>query len=86
MELLSIGHAAGLYQKSPKIIKAAIRVVQLKRAGAVGDPLPREAQPQLVLNDVDYYNVADVTDAIGWLAEEAAKDTRLRVRMEAGDE
>jgi len=53
MNLQTLGHAAGTYQRSPQEIRLALCAIK--------------SAPALTLNLLDYYNVDDVTKAVKWL-------------------
>ena len=78
MELESLGHAAATYQRDPRLIKFALKVVQAEAALAAGKPIPGTATPALVLNGVPYFQADEIVAAIGWLAENDAKEARAK--------
>jgi hypothetical protein len=53
MNLESLGHAAGTYQRSPQEIKLSL--------------CARRAAPALTLNEIDYYQADDIVKAVRWL-------------------
>jgi hypothetical protein len=71
--LQSLGRAAGVFQKDPRVIKTAIAAVQAERAYTAGEKIPREAVAEFILNGVPYFLANDVIDAITWLAKNEAK-------------
>jgi hypothetical protein len=78
-DLMSLGHAAGTFQRDPRAIRAALAVVQAEAAYAAGEPIPHEAVPPLILNGVAYFAADEVVKAIGWLAENDAKEAKAAV-------
>ncbi len=66
-ELQSLGHAAGMYQQSPKLIAAGLKLAAVEKASTNGEPI-RDVQPALMLNGVSYYPAADIVGAIAALA------------------
>ncbi|NLF08215.1 MAG: hypothetical protein GX594_09580 [Pirellulaceae bacterium] len=76
LDLQSLGHAAATYQRDPRAIRAALRVVQAEAAVAVGKPIPPEACPALTLNGVPYFPADEIVKAIGTLAESDAENAR----------
>lgn len=69
MDLQSLGHAAGMYQRSPREISAAIVAVQATDAEEAGKRPARVALPALTLNGVAYFESDMIARAIAWLAE-----------------
>jgi hypothetical protein len=63
MNLQSLGHAAALFQQDPRIIRVAIKAVQLKT----------EPAPALTLDGIEYFTTDDIVSAVKWLAENDAK-------------
>jgi hypothetical protein len=53
MNLESLGHAAGTYQRSPSEIRLALCAIK--------------SAPALTLNEIDYYQANDVVRAVKWL-------------------
>jgi len=78
LDLQSLGHAAATYQRDPRAIQSALRVVQVEAAYAVNQPIPQEAKPTLRLNGVAYFEADEIVAAIGWLAENDAKEARAK--------
>ena len=76
MNLESLGHAAGVYQRDPRLIKAGLQVVQGKY----------EAVPALTLNGIAYFHVNEIVSAIGWLASNDARAAAKKEKEAAGDE
>jgi hypothetical protein len=76
MNLQSLGHAAGIYQQDPRVIRAGLAVVQAHKAAAAGKPLSYDPQAALVLNGVEYFDADEITSAIADLAERDAKRMR----------
>lgn len=75
-DLQSLGHAAATYQRDPREIAAALGVIQAERAAAENRPIPHEAKPALILNDVPYFGTDEIVLAIGWLAQRDAEKSR----------
>lgn len=72
-DLQSLGHAAGMYQRSPREIEAAIAVVQAEAAMAANKPIPHTATPALRLNGIAYYPADEIAKAVAWLAVREAE-------------
>jgi hypothetical protein len=81
LDLESLGHAAATYQRDPRAIESALRVVQAEAAYAAGKAIPGAAIPALRLNGLPYFAADDIVAAIGWLAKSDAE--RLREKAEA---
>jgi hypothetical protein len=79
MDLETLGHAAATYQRDPREIAAGVLVVQAERAAAEGAILPREAQPAMRLNDLAYYDRADIVAGVQWLvSRDVEKQGKVR--------
>ena len=74
MDLQTLGYAAATFQRDPRTITAALAVVQAVRAGAAGEPIPRQAQPSMVLNGKRYFHSDEIVDAITWLTKNEAEN------------
>ena len=74
--LVSLGHAAALYQRDPRELLAALAVVQAEEAYHDGLPIRQTARPALELNGVAFFVADEVARAVGWLAESDAKSRK----------
>ena len=73
MDLQTLGNAAALYQRDPRIIETALDAVAAQRALAAKRPIPQRAAPVLRLNGIPYYTSAEISDAINFLQKLDAK-------------
>ena len=71
-ELLSLGHAAALYQQDPRAIENALQAVQVKAP----------PEPALTLNGLRYFAADDMTLAVGWIAEHAARHAAQKAQVD----
>ena len=71
MNLQTLGHAAAIFQRDPRLIEVALR--------AIG------AKPKLVLNGIAHYLADEVVAAIAWLAEHDARQALESSREAAGN-
>ena len=67
-DLQSLGHAAGTFQKDPKLIAIGLKLAAAETAARTGERI-RKPEPPLVLNGVSYYPAAEVVAAIAALAK-----------------
>ena len=83
MDLQSLGHAAAMYQRDPRVIRSALAVVQAEKAAAAGTDIPHEATPVLTLNGVQYFAADEIVAALGWLTQRDAEKSRVRTEAAA---
>ena len=74
-ELQSLGHAAGMFQRSPKLIAVGLKLAAAERSAITGEPMQEQAA-ELILNGVPYYPAADIVDAITALARHDAEQLK----------
>jgi len=85
MNLQSLGHAAGLYQRDPRELAAMLPAVQAQAAAAAGKPVSREATPALRLNGIAYYEADEIIAAVALLARLDAERAISKAAEAAGD-
>ena len=81
-DLQTLGFAAATFQRDPRIIEAGIRAVQVERAVEAGKPIPRNAQPAMILNGKRYFLSDEIIAAVTWLAECEAEELQEEVSDE----
>lgn len=67
LDLETLGHAAGVYQRHPRELESALAVVQAEAAMQRGEPIPHTAVPVFRLNAVAYFHAEQLLAAAQWL-------------------
>ena len=78
-DLQTLNFAAGMYQRDPRLLEAAIAATQAEQAVLAGTPRSPDAVPELILNGKRYYRSDDVIEAVTWLARHDAEETKKKV-------
>lgn len=64
MNVLSLGHASGLYQYSPDLIRFALKKIQNPGAALLGKIEESKLRPAITINNVPHFHHEDIHSAV----------------------